>query len=155
MNQPSARLKDWGARGAVLGLAILAMSVAGCASTGSTGTAPSSPASGGSGTTSLTVTAQASADAPADAWTLTCEPAGGTHPDPDAACAALAAAADPFAPVPPTVACTEIYGGDQTASIQGNYNGQAVSADYSRSNGCEIARWDAIAPVLVIPGGVL
>lgn len=87
-------------------------------------------------------------------WRLTCEPAGGTHPDPAAACAALAAVDDPYGPVPPDVACTEIYGGSAVATITGTADGDAVDARYTRTNGCEIARWDALGPVLPgpIPG---
>ncbi|HVE99548.1 MAG TPA: SSI family serine proteinase inhibitor [Mycobacteriales bacterium] len=84
-------------------------------------------------------------------WTLTCEPAGGTHPDPPAACAALAGATDPFGPVPRDVACTEIYGGPAVATITGTADGKAVDATYSRTNGCEISRWDALGPVLPGP----
>jgi hypothetical protein len=156
MTPPLARLDRKRASFAAFGLASLVMVVAGCASTGSTGTSSSeSPPPTSTGATSLTVTVQASADAPADGWSLTCDPAGGTHPDSEAACAALAAASDPFAPVPPTVACTEIYGGPQIATLQGTYEGEPVNATFTRSNGCEIARWDVLAPVFVIPGGVL
>lgn len=85
-------------------------------------------------------------------WTLTCEPAGGTHPDAEAACAALAKAKDPFAPVAADAVCTEIYGGPAVATIAGTRDGTTVEARYTRTNGCEIARWDALGPVL--PGPV-
>ncbi len=124
--------------------------LAACGTAGSGG----SPGSPSAGLTRLTVTARESPTAPAQTWTLTCDPAGGNHPDPVAACAALAAAADPFAPTPPDQACTMIDGGPQTATIVGTYRGVSVTASYSRSNGCEIARWDAVAPVLVVQGGV-
>jgi hypothetical protein len=75
--------------------------------------------------------------------TLQCFPHGGTHPDPDGACAALAESEDALEPVPGDVACTEIYGGDQVARITGS-----VEASFSRANGCEIARWDALKAVL-------
>jgi hypothetical protein len=109
---------------------------------------PSAPAA-----TQLSITARSAPTAPAQTWTLNCDPAGGSHPDPAAACAALAKATDPFRPTPPDRACTMIYGGAQTATIVGTYRGLSVNASYSRTNGCEIARWDAIAAVLVIPGG--
>jgi Subtilisin inhibitor-like len=75
--------------------------------------------------------------------TLTCDPDGGSHPDPAGACAALLENADALDPVPRDVACTEIYGGDQVATITGS-----VEARFSRENGCEIDRWDRLAPVL-------
>jgi hypothetical protein len=80
--------------------------------------------------------------------TLTCDPTGGTHPDPAAACAALDAHPEALHPVPGDMACTQIYGGDQVALAAGN----GVHATFNRSNGCEIERWDALAPVLEIPG---
>ena len=80
--------------------------------------------------------------------TLTCDPAGGTHPRPEEACAALDAHADALAPVPPEAACTQIYGGDETATVTGVVRGQAADASFNRTNGCEIARWEALAPLL-------
>jgi hypothetical protein len=77
--------------------------------------------------------------------TLTCDPEGGSHPDPAGACAALAQNEDALEPVAGDVACTEIYGGDQVARITGS-----VEASFSRANGCEIARWDALEAVLVV-----
>jgi hypothetical protein len=76
--------------------------------------------------------------------TLTCDPNGGTHPDPAKGCAALDAHPEALHPVPGDMACTQIYGGDQVALIEGD----GVHAVLNRSNGCEIARWDALAPVL-------
>jgi hypothetical protein len=75
--------------------------------------------------------------------TLTCDPDGGSHPDPAGACAALAENEDALEPVPGDVACTEIYGGDQVATITGS-----VEASFSRANGCEIDRWDRLKTVL-------
>jgi hypothetical protein len=72
--------------------------------------------------------------------TLTCDPDGGTHPDPAKACDALLQNEDALEPVPGDVACTEIYGGPQVATIVGG----DVNASFSRSNGCQIARWDAL-----------
>lgn len=88
-------------------------------------------------------------------WTLTCDPAGGTHPDPLDACLALGAVAGRAAlePVPAGVACAEIWGGPQTATITGELDGGQVDAQLSRANGCEIARWDALVPVLGTAGG--
>ena len=77
--------------------------------------------------------------------TLTCDPDGGSHPDPAAACAALLENEDALEPVSGDVACTEIYGGNQVARITGS-----AQASFSRANGCEIARWDALQPVLEI-----
>jgi Subtilisin inhibitor-like len=81
--------------------------------------------------------------------TLLCFPHGGSHPDPDGACAALTENEDALEPVSGDVACTEIYGGDQVATITGS----GVQASFSRANGCEIDRWDRLRPVLEIEPG--
>jgi Subtilisin inhibitor-like len=84
--------------------------------------------------------------------TLTCDPNGGTHADPGNACAALDAHPEALHPVPGDVACTEIYGGDQVAEIAGTGPEEtALRAILNRTNGCEIARWDALAPVVDLP----
>jgi len=76
--------------------------------------------------------------------TLRCDPDGGTHSDPNGACDVLLENEDALEPVAGDVACTQIYGGDQLATI----TGAGVQASFSRANGCEIARWDALRPVL-------
>ena len=102
---------------------------------------------------SLEITVSSGPDAEGTTWTLTCDPAGGTHPTPEAACQALDEAADPFAPVPDDMVCTDIYGGPETATISGTWDGESVAATYQRTNGCEIARWEALAAVLTPPPG--
>jgi hypothetical protein len=87
-------------------------------------------------------------------WTLTCDPVGGTHPKAAAACAQLAAAAsDPFAPTPPGLMCSMIYGGPQEAHVFGTYKGRAVDTTFLRTNGCQTARWQRVSELLVIRGG--
>ena len=61
---------------------------------------------------------------------------------------------DPFAPVPSDAMCTEIYGGPQTATVTGTLRGEPVNARFSRTDGCQIARWDKHAALLVEAGGV-
>ena len=68
----------------------------------------------------------------------------------DEACAALFAEEDALQPVPGDVACTQIYGGDEEARIAGTVRGNAVDSMFSRTNGCEIDRWDRLAPVFEI-----
>jgi hypothetical protein len=90
-------------------------------------------------------------------WTLTCDPAGGDHPDAEAACADLDAQAQQgeiFAPLPADRICTEQYGGDQTARITGTFRGAPVDVSLSRVDGCHIAQWDQFGAVLPGPVGV-
>jgi hypothetical protein len=46
------------------------------------------------------------------------------------------------------VACTEIYGGPEEATIKGTIRGEDVDATFTRTNGCEIARWDRVKALL-------
>lgn len=81
--------------------------------------------------------------------TLRCEPTGGTLPGRRRACATLhRLGPKAFAPVPADVMCTEQYGGPQRARVTGTWHGRAVRASFTRTDGCQIARWDAIVPVL-------
>lgn len=81
--------------------------------------------------------------------TLTCEPPGGDVPAAQQACDQLGAAGTAvFAGVPPDAMCTQQYGGPQTAVVSGSVGGGRVQATFSRVNGCEIARWDALSAVL-------
>ncbi|WRZ91941.1 SSI family serine proteinase inhibitor [Streptomyces sp. NBC_01007] len=83
---------------------------------------------------------------------LECHPAGGSHPHAAEACDRLDRMTtwgkDTFAPVPPDTLCTMEYGGPATAHVTGTWAGRPVDARYDRSNGCEISRWNALAPLL-------
>ncbi|MEU3461387.1 hypothetical protein ABZ721_15745 [Streptomyces sp. NPDC006733] len=63
-------------------------------------------------------------------------------------CAQLRRQGGPVGPVPSGQMCSMIYGGSQTAQVTGVWHGTAVKEKYSRSNGCEVARWNRMAPVL-------
>ena len=86
-------------------------------------------------------------------YSLSCDPPGGDHPDPEGACLALGRLKAPFAPVPKGTACTDIYGGPQTARVTGTFRGEPVDAEFSRTDGCQIGRWDAHVALLVERGG--
>jgi Subtilisin inhibitor-like len=79
---------------------------------------------------------------------LTCDPDGGTHPDPEAACAALSEDPEALEPVAPDVACTLIFGGPEQATVVGVLDGDEIDAAFEYSNGCEIDRWDRLAALL-------
>lgn len=88
-------------------------------------------------------------------WTLRCNPPRGSLARPARACQkVLAGGMRLFAPTPRGVACIEIYGGPQRARITGVLAGKPVWATFSRTNGCEIARWQRLSPWLLPPGGV-
>lgn len=103
---------------------------------------------------SLTVVLDETGSGAVRTMTLTCDPVGGDHPDPAAACAALAAAGPGAFDAPPgDVMCTQVYDGPQVATVEGTVGGVPVSARFSRTDGCEIGRWDALAPLLGSTGG--
>ena len=78
-------------------------------------------------------------------YKLTCDPAGGDHPQPQQACDAIAAAgASVFEPVPSDTTCTTVFGGPEKATVTGTYEGKDVDATFSRENGCEIDRWEKL-----------
>jgi hypothetical protein len=125
--------------------------LAACASP-SAGAGGSSP--GPSALTRLQVTVDAGNGAAAVTWTLSCDPPAGTHPHPPAACTQLAAApTDPFAPTPPGMMCSMIYGGSQTATVSGTFHGRPVATTFARTNGCQVARWQRVSALLAIPVG--
>lgn len=94
----------------------------------------------------------------ASRWTLSCgsdaAADGGDHPDAAAACAHLRGLDAPFAPLPDDRFCTEVYGGPQTARVTGTWRGDDVDLRLSREDGCAIAQWDALGPLLPGPVGV-
>jgi hypothetical protein len=76
--------------------------------------------------------------------TLRCE-----TPTQSKACGAAAGVSQSdLAPPPGDRACTQIYGGPQTASISGTLRGDHVDASFKRTDGCEITRWEHMQPLL-------
>ncbi|MFG1665918.1 SSI family serine proteinase inhibitor [Streptomyces sp. Y7] len=100
----------------------------------------------------LTVTVRGAGGGADGTHELTCHPAGGDHPDAADACAALDRGTrwgeDAFAPVPQDTLCTMQYGGSATAHVTGRWAGRPVDARFDRSDGCEIARWNRLVPLL-------
>ena len=91
--------------------------------------------------TSLTITARSGPGAKPIVRTLTCDPPGGTVANSQRACERLAALEDAFAETPPDTACTELYGGPESATVTGTFDGSAISTTFARRDGCEVARW--------------
>jgi hypothetical protein len=135
-----------------------AAAVAACGSA----TAPSSagsgsPAGGGSPAAShssaaapkvsLSITVSGSPGIPEQHWTLTCDPAGGTRPDPAAACADLLRARGPFYAQPKGLMCPMIMVSAKVATIHGTYYGQPVNTTI-RDGGCGLSRWAELGQVI-------
>ncbi|MEZ2391265.1 serine protease inhibitor [bacterium RCC_150] len=78
---------------------------------------------------------------------------GSTLPDAHAAMAAVERFGEEiFFPIPrPDRICTQQYGGPQVAMVTGTFHGREVRSRFSRTDGCEIARWRSMAALL---GGI-
>jgi hypothetical protein len=85
-------------------------------------------------------------------WTLRCGPVSGTLPARSRACRRLFALSRPFRPVPRGVVCIQIYGGPQTAEVRGSLRGKPVAATFTRTDGCQIQRWNRVR--FLFPGSV-
>ncbi|HET9649029.1 MAG TPA: SSI family serine proteinase inhibitor [Microlunatus sp.] len=140
-----------------LGTTVLLLGLLGCRSPAPQ-TGPSSqssaptPAAPSASTAQLSISVDMGQGGAPTEWKLTCNPAGGTHPDPVGACQALevnGAAALP--PVSKDRACTMIYGGPQRATVTGTIDGERVMSTFTRTNGCEIDRWSQLVPLLPEP----
>lgn len=104
----------------------------------------------------LTVTLTEAPGGPAHVFTLVCHSgrlAESTVPDPAGAVAAVERFGERiFFPTPgPPKLCTQQYGGPQVAVVTGHFGGRSVHSRFSLTDGCEIARWRALSPLL---GGI-
>jgi hypothetical protein len=88
----------------------------------------------------VTVWADPATAAEPTVTTVTATPAGATAKD--------------FAALDPNQACTMIFGGPGKATVTGTLDGAAVDATFTRSGGCEIARWDRMVELGLIPKDV-
>lgn len=85
------------------------------------------------------------------AFTLWCDPVGGSLPSAATACDNLAAApVDPFEPVPPERLCLDVIEGPGQITVTGRWDGERVDAQFSLRNSCETARFYDIARILAI-----
>jgi hypothetical protein len=155
---PDRRVRG-GLGGVLLAFLVLAGACADPSEVGGSGS------SGGSGDAAGGGTSQADDDllvrvdrwdgSPAEEWTLSClDVVAGTHPEAVAACAHLSGLDEPFASLPEDIVCTEQYGGPQTARVTGRWDGERVDAEISRVDGCRIAQWDGLGPLLPVHVGV-
>ncbi|WP_049822136.1 SSI family serine proteinase inhibitor [Arthrobacter sp. H41] len=122
--------------------------------------APSSSVPSADSATLLTVEIRQSETAEPVGYVLECS---GDTPGPNTtlpnatqACATVQRlGADFFNALPDAnVACTQQYGGPQTASISGTVDGTQVRARFALTDGCEISRWNAVRSILGSGGAV-
>lgn len=129
----------WSAGAAVAASALVA---AAC------GSAPAPAGGAGPGAkVSLHMTFTASPGAPAVRYTLRCDPAGGTVPDPAAACTRLLTGASIFAPRPAHILCPMIMVSAARATVTGTYFGRSVHVTIV-DGGCDLSRWAKLKSVV-------
>jgi hypothetical protein len=115
-----------------------------------TPTEPATPAEPGS--TDLTIVVR-DGSGKTSTWRLTCDPTGGTHPDPKTACRVLRANGAAALPaVPKDKVCAQIYAGPETATITGTWQGNKIISKFARNDGCQISHWKLMEGLLP-PGG--
>ena len=125
--------------------AACAAAVAACGTTPAASGA-ASPGSTAPAKVSLDITVHTTPGAPSKHWTLRCDPAGGSHPDPAAACAVLLKAKAPFAPPAKGLMCPMIRVGTKTAVVKGTYFGRHVDTTFM-PGGCGLGQWQEIGRI--------
>lgn len=136
--------------GRIQGMRPAAALILACATLGACGSDDSDEDAGsrapGPEGASLTVVVQPKgADGPAKTTRVECERLG----EGSQTCRGLAKlTAKRMAPVPPTTACAEIYGGPAQARVTGELRGEKVNARFSRTDACQIKRWNDNADLL-------
>jgi hypothetical protein len=148
LKQGTTRILTRGALIAACGLAAAA-----CGSAAApTAAAPASSASSGAASTGATTSAAkvslriektgGSGSAPQH-WTLQCEPAGGSFPDPATACAKLTKLRTIFSPAQRHVMCPMIMADARSYIVSGTFLGQKVHQSIV-DGGCQLSRWSQL-----------
>jgi hypothetical protein len=101
----------------------------------------------------LRVEFRADTDADTNVATLQCSPAesatGFLAPRAHAACEAATANRTLLTEPPdPNRACTQIYGGPETARVTGTVEGRRVDRVFRRNDGCGISDWDKLKALI-------
>jgi hypothetical protein len=129
-------------------LLIALVLVAGCGEDDEQAAAPTSEPSGSLAELTVEVDPDGEGAKPPREATISCN-----APEESAVCRAVAdVKPETFEPTPGNVACTQQYGGPETASVKGTLRGEPVDATFSRVNGCEISRWQDAAAILEAAG---
>jgi hypothetical protein len=117
---------------ALLAPAVLTLALAGCGDDAETPASPSAtpPAAGPELTVEVTEAGEPQ--------TFTC----GDGCDPAALAKAIEGSRDTMR------ACTELYGGPETAHVTGTLDGEAVDVTITRNNGCGISDYEALFEAL-------
>ena len=97
------------------------------------------------GKNSLVVNYREFPDSPIQKWTLKCSPSGGSMKKAYSICRKMNLLKDPFILPPKDQMCAQIFESSEVATVKGFWNGKTISNTYSKSDGCEQARWKRIS----------
>ena len=121
---------------------------------------PSASAATGAGNAELSITLVESPDAAPQTFTLVCTdgvpPPKATTRQPPRPARHIKNSPAILSPAPTKTdqACTMQYGGPATAKVTGAVDGKEVTAAFNRTDGCQIALWDAAKSILGSDGGL-
>lgn len=148
LKQGTTRILTRGALIAACGLAAAACGSA--AAPGSPAATNTGAASTGATTSaakvSLTIEKTGGSGSVPQHWTLQCEPAGGSFPDPATACAKLTKLRTIFSPAPRHVMCPMIMADARSYVVSGTFLGQKVHQSIV-DGGCQLSRWSQLNQV--------
>ena len=150
----------------VLAACALGPSTPGPSTPGPAGSTPSTPSTPGhpsgtqgTATADLEIVVVRAPGEPEQRWTLRCSGAaplpGSTHPTAAAACALVDARPDVLMPPARNRLCTQQYGGPDVATVTGTLGGSPVDRRFSRTDGCQIADWEAAKALVGPPSGAV
>ncbi len=105
------------------------------------------PVAGAAPKGSLHITVQSGRARRPSHWTLTCDPAGGTHPHADAACAALLADQEPVRADRRGPKCPMILANARRSPSTGTWYGARVDRTIV-DGGCTMATWSKLNQVV-------
>ncbi len=138
---------------AVSAAAVLALAGCGTATTPGGGSsasggpsASSTPSAAPAAKVSLTFTMTGMPGQQVQHWTLRCDPPGGTHQDPAAACAALLRMKDPFAARPRRMICPMILASGRQIVVTGTWFGTKVHR-HILDGGCDLALFGSVSKI--------
>lgn len=133
--------------GAAVGAAAVAVAVAGCGTTSAPGH-PAAPAAAAASAAkvAVTITVRGPGGATPRRWTLQCDPPGGTHPDPAAACRVLLSEMKLVAARPGRLVCPMILANAEQATISGTWYGRQIHRVVV-DGGCDIRLWTALGRI--------
>lgn len=129
---------------AVAGVIAVAGLLAGCGTAAAPGAGSGSSSHARPAKATLTIKVTNKADGKVTHWTLRCDPAGGTTPDPAAACKTLFGTKNVFTPLKRHIMCPMILVSGKQIVVQGTWFGKQVHRVII-DGGCDLPFFNSLA----------